>query len=140
MVTKRSEKKILQRYAFAGYLDFGSKKYTAADRVLAGTRLYIDYILGGGDGVKANDTSKIKVDGGGSGERSGFCTYHNQMYHWAMKSIPIEFRGVVRMVCIEDKEIVVSGSDLDIKRKLYAARVDLCRGLDRIVQFYQRKT
>lgn len=127
---------VLNRYADAGYLNYGSDKISACDRVKAGMQLYRDYILGGGDGVKANDIGKIKVDGGGLGERSVMCLHHLDLYRKAIRVIPSEFLPVVRLVCIEDKEIKFNGSYIDMKRKLYAARVDLCRGLDRLVQFY----
>ncbi len=136
MTSKRDEKSVLQKYAMAGYLDFGSKRYSTADRLNAGLQLYTDFILGGGDGVKANDVGKIKVDGGGNGERSVMCLHHLDLYRKAIRVIPKEFLSVVRLVCLEDKEIKVSGSAIDVKRKLYMARVDLCRGLDRLVQFY----
>jgi hypothetical protein len=138
-MAKTSEKMILAKYAEDGYLNFGSNRYTADDRYKAGSMLYTNYILGGGDGVKANDVSKIRVDGGGSGEKSAFCAHHNQLYHWAMKSIPVEFRGIIRLVVIEGLPIKVEGSTIDIKRKLYMARVDLCRGLDRLIEFYRTK-
>lgn len=129
----------LQKYALAGYLDFGSKNIAAGDRVSAGCKLCVDYYLGGGEEVKAIDMSKIRVDGGGNGERTVKCMHHQDMYRKAMKCVPSEFWPVVRRVCIEDKPLNASGSAIDIKRKLYAQRVDLCRGLDRLVQFYERK-
>lgn len=127
---------VLNRYAEAGYLDFGSDRISARDRVDAGSRLYVDFVLGGISSVGASDMSKIKVDGQGSIEQSLRCIHHQDCYNKAMRAVPKEFWPIVRLVCVEDKEIKVSGSAIDVKRKLYAARVDLCRGLDRLVQFY----
>ena len=135
----RGGKKVLLRYALDGYLDFGSDKYSSDLRYKAGNQLFTDFILGGGDGVKAIDMSKIRVDGGGNGEKTAKCSHHHDMYNKAMASVPDEFWPVVRKVCIDDEEIRFKGSDLDVKRKLYAARVDLCRGLDRLVEFYYTK-
>lgn len=128
----------LQRYGADGYLDLGGK-YSAIDRISAGSQLYVDCYLGGVNRVGAIDPERIRVDGGGSAEQSTKCMFHFDRYQKAMLSVPLEFRAVVRRVCIEDKPIKASGTALDVKRKLYAARVDLCRGLDRLVDFYFRK-
>lgn len=127
---------VLNRYAEAGYLNFGSNRISARDRVDAGSRLYVDFVLGHIGSVGASDTSKIRVDGQGSFEQSLKCIHHRDCYNKAMRAVPSEFWPVVRLVCVEDEEIKVTGSVIDVKRKLYAARVDLCRGLDRLVQFY----
>ena len=128
----------LQRYADAGYLDWRGK-YTAVERVSAGNDLWIDYYLGKISSVGAVDPAKIRVDGGGSVQKTIKCLYHQDRYNKAMSCLPKEFWDVVRKVCIDDEPIETEGTRLDMKRKLYAARIDLCRGLDRLVDFYKRK-
>lgn len=126
----------LERYATVGYLNFGAKRYTAIDRVGAGKRLYRDFYLSGVQSVGAVDMSKIRVDGMGSIEESSRRLHHLDCYQKAMAVVPSEFWPVVRRVCLEDKPLKAQGTKLDIKRQLYALRVDLCRGLDRLCDFY----
>ena len=129
---------VLERYAAAGYLDFGAKKYTAVDRVGAGKRLYRDFYLSGVQSVGAIDMSRIRVDGQGNIEETSRRLHHLDCYQKAMAVVPSEFWPTVRRVCLEDKPLKAQGTKLDIKRQLYALRVDLCRGLDRLCDFYLR--
>lgn len=126
----------LMRYAAAGYLDWQARSYSVLDRVSAGLLLWQHAALGGVVKSRVVDPSKIRVDGGGSGEQSEFCMHYWDLYNKAMSVVPEEFWPVVRLVCVEDKPIEAVGTQLNIKRQLYAARIDLCRGLDRLVEFY----
>lgn len=127
----------LERYAAAGWLDFGREIYTALDRLSAGGRLFADFYLGGLNAVKAVDMAKIRVDGGGSVEKTSRRLFHADRYEKAVLCVPAEFWPVVRRVVVEDLPLKAEGSVLDVKRKLYAQRVDLCRGLDRLIDFYR---
>lgn len=129
----------LMRYAAAGYLDWNSQKVSALERVSAGVLLYQDAVLGGVVRSRVVDPSRIRVDGGGSGEQSEFCVHHLDLYNKAMSAVPSEFWPVVRKVCVDDEPIEATGTRLDVKRKFYAARIDLCRGLDRLAEFYFKK-
>ena len=60
-----------------------------------------------------------------------------------MKSIPHEFWEVVRVVCIENKEIS-SDNEIPIrtllsKNNIYHKKVLLSLGLERLVKFYLKK-
>lgn len=129
----------LERYACAGWLDFGLAANTALDRVCAGKRLYCDWYLSGLPVLSAVDQSKIKVDGGGGDTGEGSRLDHLQAYNEAAKTVPPEFWTVVYRVCIEDKSLKAEGSALQVKRELYAQKVDLCRGLDRLVAHYRKR-
>ena len=126
----------LQVYETKGYLDYGDQKYTSMDRVAVGLQLATDFYLGGLNTVSAVDVGKIRVDGGGSivgAERKAF---HEDRYRKAIATVPAEFWEVVRLVVIEDKPIKVIGSDRQVNKELFLKRVDLCRGLDRLIDFY----
>lgn len=129
----------LEVYETKGYLDYGDQKYTSMDRVAVGKKLYRDYYLGGLVTVQAVDPGKIKVDGCGSLVGAEKKDFHESRYHKAMAIIPAEFREVVRLVVIEDKPIKVIGSDRQVNKELFLKRVDLCRGLDRLLDFYLRR-
>ena len=138
-MSKNESQSVLMRYAAAGYLDWNAGPYSVIDRVSAGDRLALDAYMGGIRRSRVSDPSRIRVDGGSSGEQTVKCLYHLDLYNKAISVIPAEFIGVVRRVCVEDEPIKVSGKPLDVKRQLYAARVDLCRGLDRLVKYYKAK-
>lgn len=138
MSEKKYKQSTLERYAAAGYLDFGSRNFGAIDRLSAGKRLYADFFLGGISTVCAADMAKIRVDGSKKGGEPLSCLYHRDSYAKAVQAVPAEFWPIVRQVIIEDRPIVITGSEKQVKRELYAARLDLCRGLDRLVEFYLR--
>lgn len=140
MSEKKYKQSTLERYAAAGYLDFGSRNFGAIDRLSAGKRLYADFFLGGISRVGAIDMAKIRVDGSSisCGEPLN-CIYHRDSYAKAVQAVPAEFWPIVRQVIIEDRPIVITGSEKQVKRELYAARLDLCRGLDRLVEFYLKR-
>lgn len=129
----------LQVYETKGYLDYGDQKYTSMDRVAVGLQLATDFYLGGLNTVSAVDPGKIRVDGGGGSFGAEKRQFHEDRYHKAMAIIPTEFREVVRLVVIEDKPIKVIGSDRQVNKELFLKRVDLCRGLDRLIDFYLRR-
>lgn len=126
----------LEIYAAKGYLDFGNPKFTSIDRVSAGNRLYRDFYLSGLTSSGAVNPEKIKVDGGGNLSLMEKKAYHEDMYLKAVKIIPSEFWEAVRVVVIEDKFLSSTGSDRQINKELYLKKVDLCRGLDRLIEFY----
>lgn len=138
--TRSYKQSTLERYAAAGWLDYGRQNYTAIDRVSAGNRLYTDFYLGGLIRVGAVDMRRIRVDGSGALSQSGQDgrLWHQNCYNKAVAAVPAEFWPVVRRVCIEDLPIEAFGSVKNVKRVLYASRVDLCRGLDRLIDFYLR--
>lgn len=127
---------ILEKYFNRNWLDLGSKKYSGEDRLNAGSRLFQDYSASGFESMRAVGWGKEKVDCSGSPSEDIYGARLN--YFSAVKSIPKEFWPVVRTVCIQDTELL-AGDDLPERRKLevtYAMKCDLCRGLDRLIEFY----
>lgn len=127
---------VLEKYLTLGYLDLGNRMISAIDRLSAGKRLCVDFHVGKVSNTGVVDIAKIRVDGGASSEETARTLFHRDRYEKAMKSIPAEFWPMVRRVSIENEPLAASGSKLDVKRNLYAQRLDLCRGLDRLVKFY----
>ena len=129
---------VLEKYLATGYLDLGDRNVTALDRLGAGNRLFADYYLGKAGDLSITDISRIRVDGSRAAGEAAKRLYHLDCYAKAMKSVPAEFWPVVRRVVIENEPLTAAGSKLEVKRNLYAQRLDLCRGLDRLVKFYWR--
>ena len=132
---------VLERYYENGWLDYACDlKHTALARCSFGLLLARDFYLAGLSAVKATDCSKIRVDGCGGDWRSGDGAYfHRQRYNAAMQAVPKEFWDVVRLVCIDDVPIAANDNAVSARRKAelaFAAKYDLCRGLDRLVDFY----
>lgn len=135
-MAKKYKLNILEKMAAAGWLDYGNRKYSAVDRLSAGARLWRDFYLGGLTELRANDLGKIKVDGGGSGKTSDRRLDFRNAYEKACRAVPSEFWQVVRQVVVEDKPLKAEGSERQVKYELYRQRVDLCRGLDRLIEHY----
>lgn len=134
---------VLEKYFMAGYLDFGNEHgctgIKAIDRLSAGRLLGNDFERGEVGKVRTSDVSKIRVDGGGGDSEPERVCFHQDRYFKACAAVPAEFWAVVRRVCVENKPLNAEGSRLDVKRDLYRQRIDLCRGLDRLIEFYKRK-
>lgn len=133
---------VLERYYENGYLDFKTtRRYTALSRCSYGMRLAADFQIGGHGKVIATDCSKIRVDGGTQRKETDRQLYHQQRYNRAMASVPKEFRAVIRHVCIEDKPIADNDNELILSARRraewnFSGKIDLCRGLDRLIDFY----
>lgn len=61
-----------------------------------------------------------------------------ERYFAAVKQIPEEFWPVVREVCLENREAVLTEKAGGRRKQemSYAAKRDLCRGLDRLIRYY----
>lgn len=130
----------LERYAEKGWLEYGSFKYSACDRVSAGNRLHSDFYKSKLETMSANDVSKVRVDGGGSGNLSDGILDARDRFNKACAAIPYEFWGVVSRVCCDDKQLVIKGDSE--RQKAYARRnaaLLLCLGLDRLIEHYRGK-
>ena len=127
---------VAEKYFASGYLDLGDPMVSALDRLSAAKRLNADFYLGGLSGRAAVDVAKIRVDGGGRTEASARMLHHRDWYEKAIAAVPAEFWPAVRKVASDDEPLAAAGGRLEIKKNLYAQRLDLCRGLDRLVKFY----
>ena len=138
---KEYKQSILEKYASKGWLDYGSPRNNSNDRVSAGKRIYKDYIESRVYPVTANDTTRVKVDGGRGYDNVSDET-HDAMkrYNAARKAIPFEFRGVIERVCCEDEEFVIKGKTERQKAyEKHSAASLLCMGLDRLIEHYRGK-
>ena len=128
----------LEKYLKKGWLAYGNKKYSGQDRYNAGMKLFLDYKLGGFESELSSAMGKIKVDCGGSHIPEDMLDIR-QRYLAAIRGVPEEFWPAVRRVCIEDGELN-AGDCPSERRRLeitYSLKHDLCRGLDRLIEFYR---
>lgn len=127
----------LERLHNKGRLNYGDKKYGAGDRLRAGERLASDYEKARFD-VVSSSWSREKVDCSGKGK--DFLTDVRSKYLTAIRHIPREFWPAVRTACIENRLPEEDKDDSARRRqeKKYVWCCDLCRGLDRLIEYYQK--
>ena len=133
---------VLYRYANAGWLDMGDKRYSTEDRVRVAERLYKDFRLSQFSDCKAVVIGSIKPEICGDFTLLDNVLDARTRYQQAMLSIPHEFWPSVRKVCIENQELFDNDNGESKRQqayRTYAAKVDLCRGLDRLIEHYLRR-
>lgn len=129
----------LERLARDGYLDFGSSRYSALDRVSAGNRLWRDFYRSRIESSGVNDLTKVRVDGGGGQQMSQSVLEARDRFNKAIRVLPQEFIGVVTRVCCDDEDLHID--EQSERKKVYAKHrqaMVLCLGLDRLVEHYRR--
>ncbi len=128
---------LLERYALRGWLELGNPRYSKEDRLKAAECLQQDFerscFMSG-----SVFSAKEKVDcKGKSALDIEFICKARERYFRAVKHVPDEFWPVVKSVCLENREPETDVSKSRWKSEMnYAMRRDLCRGLDRLIQFY----
>lgn len=128
----------IERYEAKGYLDGG--KYDGQQLLAAGLRLAKDYYLSKIGSVSANDVSKVKVDGGGSGVLSDTTLFARDRFNNACRAIPYEFWGEVSRVCCDDVDIIGELDDGSKRQRQYKKTIllELLKmGLARLVEHYR---
>ena len=135
-------KSVLDKYYEQGYLDLPGSKYCAEERKQAGEKLAQDYYLSHYNNLKSPIlTVNIIPTTGESG--MDVALFFQDRYINAVKHIPYEFWPVVRLVCIEDKELRGDGevdkNTLRSKNSIFYKKMLLNLGLDRLFKFYSKK-
>ncbi|MCQ2734686.1 MAG: DUF6456 domain-containing protein [Alphaproteobacteria bacterium] len=135
-------KSVLDKYYEQGYLDLSGSEYCAEDRKQAGERLAHDYYLSHYNSLKSPILAvNIIPTTGESG--MDVAMFFRERYINALRHVPYEFWPVVRLVCIEDKEL--KGDDecekktLRSKNSIFYKKMLLNLGLDRLFKFYSKK-
>ncbi|MBR3661777.1 MAG: hypothetical protein IKN67_00675 [Alphaproteobacteria bacterium] len=136
------KKSVLEKYYDEGYLNLPESPFSDEDRFRAGQRIAFDYYMANKQGVKSSMCHETNIATTGS-VGIDVELYYKERYLRAIKSVPEEFWGVVRSVCIEDKELKVSdkypiGTLLN-KNNKYHQKMLLCLGLERLAKFYLQK-
>lgn len=131
---------VLEQLAQNGWLEYGSRKFTALDRLSAGKRFLCDFQASGIQAFCANDTERIKVDGRGNSNVPEYRLMAQERFARALRAINTDFFPIVHKVVLEDKMFAVRGSTRGkIKEQAHLCTF-LCLGLDELIYHYLKKT
>ena len=130
---------LLEIWHNKGWLELKNSRYGADDRLRFGLKFMLDYHLANRFNLHSGFIFNDKIDSSVKNESMELLDAQNR-YRRAVRSVPSEFWPVVRRVCLEEKEPVVP-PQLSERQKTYfyfLCRIDLCRGLDRIIEAYTK--
>ena len=125
---------ILEIWYKRGYLDFEKSKYSSDERLRCGLRLLNDFQIISRANLHSGYIQNTKIDNSNQLQSISLLNAMSR-YNRAIKSVPSEFWPIVRKICIEDTEQVFP-KEMSERQKAYLSylnRIDLCRGLDRII-------
>ena len=130
---------VLEIWHSKGFLDYTPSKYSADERLNCGLRLALDAYIINRDNLHSSHRLNTKIDNNNN-TQSAAILEAMQRYNRAIRSVPAEFWPIVRLVCIEDRDLVapIELSERHKSHFYYMNRVDLCRGLDRIIDIQQK--
>ena len=127
----------LEKLYTKGRLDLGDKKYMASERYAAGNRLAGDWARANA-GLLSSVWRDVRIDGSIKNQTVDIIMQKQQPYLMAAKVVPHEFWPIVRLVCIENK-LPQFDENMPLRRRTeqaYLLYCDLCRGLDRLIEYY----
>ena len=133
---------VLEKFLAKGWLRLGGKRYSEKDRIWAGNRLADVYFRCAFPAAQAINPARVFVDvSKGGKEMFDKVLAAREEYFAIMAKIHKDYWPIVRRVCIEDKEPVVVGEKKLMRKALvsFSLKVDLCRGLDELIDFYREK-
>lgn len=131
---------LLEKYAARGWLSFGNSRFSADDRMRAALRLQRDYEASRFMSATVSGwNEKVDCQSQNITDIESVCRAR-EAFFIAKSEVPEEFWPAVEAVCLLNKEPPAEKSVA--KRRVtemgYARRLDLCRGLDRLVRHYWR--
>ena len=131
---------ILEIWHSKGYLEFEQSKYSADERLEYGLRLALDYQIINRANLHSGYVQNTRIDKIYQTKSIALLDAMSR-YNKAIKSVPAEFWPVVRRVCIEDNDIIFPKNFSERQKTYlsYLSRIDLCRGLDRVIGAYTKK-
>lgn len=131
---------ILEIWYKKGYLDYELSKYSAKERLEYGLRLSLDFQIINRANLRSGYLANTKIDNMHPTQSLSLLNAIHR-YNSVIRSIPSEFWPVVRRICIEDKDLNISKTMSERQRNYfsYLSRIDLCRGLDRVIEAYTKK-
>ena len=127
-------KTLLEQLYDKGWLDYPASPYDSKARLQAGLRLIYNYQIMLRGNLHSGYIFNNKIDVSSSLESR---LYNDALdfYRCCLRAIPSEFWQIVRLICIEEKMPVIPSSYSERMQShiSYSYRMDLCRGLDRII-------
>lgn len=131
---------VLEVWYKKGYLDYNLSKYSANDRLEFGLRLALDFQIINRANLRSGCLHNIKIDNMSPTQSSSLLNALHR-YNSVIRSIPSEFWPIIRRICIEDKDLLFPKTMSERQKNYYSYlnRIDLCRGLDRVIDAYTKK-
>lgn len=130
---------LLEVWYSKGWLELKNSRYGSDDRLRFGLRLALDYSIISRSNLHSAYIFNDKVDSSSSSESRGLLDAQDG-FRRAVRSVPVEFWPIVRQICIDEKE-PIAPSEMSERQKTYfyyLCRIDLCRGLDRVIEAYTK--
>lgn len=131
---------LLEFWYSKGWLESKNSCYGSDDRLRFGLKLMRDYHYILKSHIATTSLENTKVDISLKVQDDNVLDAINR-YRRVLRSIPKEFWPIVRRICLEEKEPEFP-SGISIRHKSYfyfLYRIDLCRGLDRVIDAYTNK-
>lgn len=133
---------VLEKFLAKGWLRLGNSKYSETDRIWVGNRLADVFFRCAFPSAQAINPARVFVDvSKGGKDMFDKVLEARDEYFAIIAAVHDDYWPVVRRVCIEDKEPVVINEKKFMRKALvsFSLKVDLCRGLDEIIDFYKEK-
>jgi len=128
-------KTLLEQLYDKGWLNYPASKFSSDARLRAGLLLMYNYQIIQKANLHSGYIFNNKIDNSQSLQSKMYNDSLN-FYRHCLRSVPAEFWQIVRKICIEEKMPVFSDnlSERQISHLKYLYHIDLCRGLDRLIQ------
>ena len=128
------KKTLLEQMYEKGLLDLPKSRFTAHQRLQCGLRLIYQYQIVQKANLHSGFVFNNRIDIANSLEAKLYSDALN-FYRACLRAVPAEFWEVVRAVCFEEKLPVPPRgySERQAAHLSFLYRMDLCRGLDRIL-------
>jgi len=127
-------KTLLEQLYDKGWLEYRSSPYDSSARLKAGLRLIFNYQILKRANLHSGYIFNNRIDCSMSLESKMYADSLN-FYRRCLRNIPSEFWKVVRQICLDEK-LPCPDPKLSERQQShinYVFRIDLCRGLDRII-------
>ncbi len=133
-ITVSPKKTLLEQMYQKGLLDLPKSRFTAHQRLRCGLSLIYHYHILQKANLHSGFIFNNRIDVAHSLESKMYSDALN-FYRSCLRVVPIEFWAVIRAVCFEEKlpEPSRKYSERQLAHVNFLYRIDLCRGLDRIL-------
>ncbi len=128
-------KTLIEQLYEKGWLEYRQSRFDSKSRLHIALKLMYNYQIIKRANLHSGYIFNNKIDNSISLASQMYSDAVNY-YRQCLRAIPSEFWGIVRCICLEEKLPIIS-QDLSERQQAYLNylyRIDLCRGLDRLLQ------
>lgn len=129
-------KTLLEQFYEKGWLEYKSSPYSSDARLRIGLKLIYNYQIIKRANIHSGYIFNSKIDTSISLSNAMYNDAVNY-YRRCLRAVPTEFWEVVRSICLEEKMPKVASRMSERQQAYinYLYRIDLCRGLDRLISY-----